>query len=81
MELIELLKRISSNATNIARIFLETKKDKEASIKKEIKNLDQKRKLLKNKKANDKLVLTNSAKSISLFSAIFVSRILANSEA
>ena len=48
LELIEQLKRISSNATNIARIFLETKKDKEASLKKEIKNIDQKE--LTNKK-------------------------------
>lgn len=43
LELIDLLKRISSNATNIARIFLETNKEKEAAIKiglekKEIKN-------------------------------------------
>jgi phosphate:Na+ symporter len=50
LELIELLKRISSSATNIARIFLETKKDKETSIKKEIKNLDQKE-IIKNKKS------------------------------
>ncbi|MCW8850676.1 MAG: hypothetical protein OQJ81_11905, partial [Melioribacteraceae bacterium] len=49
LELIELLKRISSNATNIARIFLETKKDKEASIKKEIKTLDQKEAINKQK--------------------------------
>lgn len=43
LELIELLKRISSNATNIARIFLETKKEKEALIKGDIKNLEQKK--------------------------------------
>lgn len=47
LELIELLKRISSNATNIARIFLETKKDKEASLKKEMKNVVQKEKINK----------------------------------
>lgn len=39
LELIDQLKRISSNATNIARIFLETKRDKykEAKLKSEIK--------------------------------------------
>ena len=50
LELIELLKRISSNATNIARIFLETQKEKEASIKVELTNLEQKKKDIKQKK-------------------------------
>jgi phosphate:Na+ symporter len=44
LELIDQLKRISSNATNIARIFLETKRDKykEAKLKSEIKDFKKK---------------------------------------
>jgi len=46
LELIDLLKRISSNATNIARIFLETKneKEKEVTLKAELSDIEKKRK-------------------------------------
>lgn len=54
LELIDLLKRISSNATNIARIFLETKKDKEkeVTLKAELSDLEKKK---KNKKTDRNL--------------------------
>lgn len=46
LELIDLLKRISSNATNIARIFLETKheKEKEVTLKAELSDIEKKKK-------------------------------------
>ncbi len=49
LELIDQLKRISSNATNIARIFLETKneKEKEVTLKAELSDLEKKKKVKK----------------------------------
>ena len=46
LELIDLLKRISSNATNIARIFLETNRErhKKVTSKSELKDIDVKKK-------------------------------------
>ncbi len=46
LELIELLKRISSNATNIARIFLEKKseKEKQITLKAELSDLEKNKK-------------------------------------
>jgi len=51
LELIDLLKRISSNATNIARIFLETNKEQEEVLKTELSNIKKKK---KNSKINGK---------------------------
>ena len=52
LELIDLLKRISSNATNIARIFLETNRErhKKEISKSELKEIDVKKKKQSNKK-------------------------------
>lgn len=44
LELIDLLKRISSNATNIARIFLETNKEQEEVLKNELSKIKKKKK-------------------------------------
>jgi len=46
LELIDLLKRISSNATNIARIFLETKaeREKQITLKAELSDIEKKTK-------------------------------------
>jgi phosphate:Na+ symporter len=49
LELIDLLKRISSNATNIARIFIETKNEieKEVTLKAELSDIEKKKKIKK----------------------------------
>ena len=46
LELIELLKRISSHSTNIARILLESpiETEKEISLKAELRNIEKKKK-------------------------------------
>ena len=54
LELIDHLKRISSSATNIARIFLETSKSKTDKIKKKLidKNENSNNDLLENGNSN-----------------------------
>ena len=54
LELIELLKRISSHATNIARSLLELKseKEKEATLKVQLSQLEKKKKKIEEAKQN-----------------------------